>query len=508
MSSSGKRRFSRTALVLALAMLGAVLVATAAPAEEVASAKGMAYGVRDNIAKVETPKVKSVVPPLTASSERNSQVNVFDVAKAASVESDACIQSGAPAKLQAEMDMAEFLAKGTEGEPPTTETGTVTTPPNFPDEGNCFVPAADKPAGEDNPECADFDPATHKTCITTKPLWNGRGYAKALDLAGSIEEVQAEAVARCDENGNLELGTGAAYTLAGELQGDPRQPNQNLNPLALGLAESATVIFWETNWDPATGSTTDGSDTVFVNGMHIITPTEDIIISHAEATATCIEPVVAGGAPPGGYPRDISLTASKKTVTYGNTFSLTGSVTPATAFATPNTCVAGVTVTIRKDPVGAPQEFFDVGTVKTDRRGNFGFNVTADANAQWLAFIEKDNPTECAQSASQSRSVLVRPFVGLKVSDPTPRRGSKVKFSTRVAPCDGHRGKRIKLRREYKGRSVKIATARLDNDCKAVFVLKATWKTAVFDAAFTKQDDDHQNGTSRPKVVKTHRGRG
>ena len=501
MSGSGKRRFSRTALVMALAMLGAVLVATAAPAEEVAKARGMAYGVRDNIAKVETPKVKSVVPPLTASSDRNAQVDVLGVAQVARVESDACIQSGTPAKLQEQMDTAEFLAKGGEGDPPVPQTGTVSTPPNFPDDGNCFVPTEDKPEGDDNPPCADFDPETHKTCITTKPLWNGRGYAKALDTLGIIEEVQAEAVARCDANGAIEFATGAAYTLAGDFQGDPRQPNQNLNPLGLGLAESATVIFWETNWDAATGTTTDGSDTVYVNGMHIITPTEDIIISHAEASAECI----STAPPPGGFPRDISLTASKNTVTYGNTFSLTGSVTPATAFATPNSCVAGVDVTIRKDPVGAPQEFVDVGTVKTDRRGNFGFNVTAEANAQWLAFIEKDNPKDCAQSSSQSRSVLIRPFVGLKVSDSTPRRGSKVKFSTRVAPCDGHRGKRIKLRREYKGRSVKIATARLDNDCKAVFVMKANWKTAVFDAAFTKQDDDHQNGTSRPKVVKTHR---
>jgi hypothetical protein len=494
------RKFTRTALVMALALLSAVLVASAAPAEEATTARGMAYGVRDNIAKVETPKVKSVVPPLTASSDENRQVDVFGVAQVASVESDACIQSGTPAKLQQQMDTAEFLAKGGAGEPPTVQTGTVKTPPNYPEDGNCFVPTDDKPEGDDNPPCADFDPATHQTCITNKPLWNGRGYAKALDLMGSIEEVQAEAVARCDANGVTEFATGAAYTLAGDLQGDASQPNQNLNPLALGLAESSTVIFWETNWDPATGTTTDGSDTVYVNGMHIITPTEDIIISHAEASSDCFQE----GPPPGGFPRDISLTASKKTVTYGNTFSLTGSVTPATAFATPNSCVEGVEVTIRKDPVGAPQEFKDVGTVKTDRRGNFGFNVSAESNAQWLAFIAKDNPTDCAQSSSQSRSVLVRPFVGLKVSDPTPKRGSLVRLTTRVAPCGNHSGMRIKLRREYEGRSVKIGTKRLDSNCRAVFTLRANWKVAVFDTAFPRQDDDHQNGTSRPKVIKTH----
>jgi hypothetical protein len=186
---------------MALALLTGVLAATAAPAEEATTAKGMAYGVRDNIAKVETPKVKSVVPPLTASSDRNRQVDVLGAAQVATVESDACIQSGTPAKLQQQMDTAEFLAKGGAGEPPMAQTGTVKTPPNFPEDGNCFVPTDDKPEGEDNPPCADFDPATHQTCITNKPLWNGRGYAEALDLAGSLEEIQAEAVARCDATG-------------------------------------------------------------------------------------------------------------------------------------------------------------------------------------------------------------------------------------------------------------------------------------------------------------------
>ncbi|MFN2595046.1 MAG: hypothetical protein ABR579_09190, partial [Actinomycetota bacterium] len=256
--------------------------------------------------------------------------------------------------------------------------------------------------------------------------------------------------------------------------------------------------------------TTDGSNTVFVNALHIVSPTENIIFGHSEASVDCPappspSPTPTGSAPAGGFPRDINLNASKSTVTYGNTFSLAGSVTPNSAFETPRFCVEGVNVTIRRDIVGPPQQFEDVGTVQTDSNGNFSFNFTADKNAQWLAFIDKDNPQNCAESSSNSQPVLIRPFVRLRVSDSTPVRGSNVTFHGGVEPCDNHAGTFLKLRREFNGRSVKVARKIMDGICNVNFTQHVDFKRAVYDAVWAKQDSDHQTGRSRPKVVTSHR---
>ncbi|MDQ3645686.1 MAG: hypothetical protein M3345_01980, partial [Actinomycetota bacterium] len=55
------------------------------------------------------------------------------------------------------------------------------------------------------------------------------------------------------------------------------------------------IVFWETNWDPATGATTDDSSTVYANALHVTAPGGiDLVVSHSEATATC-DRVQAGG---------------------------------------------------------------------------------------------------------------------------------------------------------------------------------------------------------------------
>ncbi|MEA2476916.1 MAG: hypothetical protein QOC87_1115, partial [Actinomycetota bacterium] len=261
------------------------------------------------------------------------------------------------------------------------------------------------------------------------------------------------------------------------------------------------------------------SNTVYVNALHIVSPTENVIFGHSEATVDCPQPpspsptpstasptpTVVPSTPEGGFPRNINLNASKSTVTYGNTFSLAGSVTPNSAFETPRYCVEGVNVTIRRDIVGPPQEFEDVGTVQTDQQGNFSFNYSADKNAQWLAFIDKDNPQNCAQSSSNSQAVLIRPFVRLRVSDKTPPFGSNVTFHGGVEPCDNHAGTFVKLRRQFAGRAVKVARKVIDGNCNVNFIQHVDFKRAVFDAVWAKQDSDHQTGRSRPKVVLSHK---
>lgn len=509
-------------MLAAAALIASLAVTTTATAQTAVQARAMAYGARENLAKIQTTQVEVAAPPAATQHQRASYVDAQPIAEVAHIEADACQEAGVAATLQGEMDRAEFLGRGGDPAEETAEPGRqiVTVDPTFPDE-NCVTATGEPvPPESELALCEEFDPSEEgagNRCLSTE-LWNARGYGFTVDaLAGIIHEVDAEAVARCRGVGQPpEFMTGARYDITGILNNNTEIPNQ---PLAIPVLGTSTVVtFWETNWDPTTNETIDGSDTVWVNGLHITTPTEDIILAHAEATADCPqpEPTVTTpegppspgptvSPPPGGFPRDITLNASKSILQFGKTLTLSGSVTPATEFQTPRNCVEGVTVTIRRDVVGPPQQFVDVGTVVTDAEGNFSFNFSADRNAQWLAFIDKDNPTDCALVASEPTSVLVRPQLKLKPKTRTPKRGTMLPFRAELLPCDNHPGTRVKLRREFQGRSVKIKFSRLNASCVASFRVKVNFKQAVFDATWPKQDDDHQSSTARPKIIRSRR---
>lgn len=183
---------------------------------------------------------------------------------------------------------------------------------------------------------------------------NGRGYAATEELAAlegdllTADLVAAEAVATCVA-GQTQFSTSSVVqnaTLAGsvlpleELQGvidlldpvtdalEPLLGDSSLdvlvdqpNDVILEVPElGIRLIGWETNWDGGTG-TTDGSDTVFVNALRLtiggalgeILGEQDLIVSHAEASADCDRDPLA----------DVSKTASSETVSPGDTFTYT-----------------------------------------------------------------------------------------------------------------------------------------------------------------------------------------
>lgn len=125
---------------------------------------------------------------------------------------------------------------------------------------------------------------------------NARGYAAVENLAAlpsgllTADAVEAEALARCT-SGGVAFSTASRVTdikVAGLTlpQVITPKPNQVLVDNALlGLK----VVLWETNWNPATGGTTDGSSTVFVNALHVTQSllNIDLVASHAEATGYC-----------------------------------------------------------------------------------------------------------------------------------------------------------------------------------------------------------------------------
>lgn len=274
------------------------------------------------------PQAEAVAPP-PMPQEQVKRVSKQDTAvdsllgEILTIQADACLDTGVSAKLQAKINAARILARGEEpagddndeNEGPNDEDperGEVRYPAGFPDTARCVTPAGSgvpidgptstaTPTEEPSPDptaspagpplCEEVvtdpeDPEFSPTCLATLPLWNSHGYAMASDVLGA--DVESEAVARCTEAGQLEVATAAEYGLTGLLASSTAEPNQEL--VIPVIADVSAVKFWETNWDPVTNTTTDGSDTVWVNGLHIITSTgRDIIVSHSEATADCGE---------------------------------------------------------------------------------------------------------------------------------------------------------------------------------------------------------------------------
>lgn len=128
--------------------------------------------------------------------------------------------------------------------------------------------------------------------------WNGRGYAITEDLealAGNLtaDVVESEAAAACVGG---EVALASAARILNLSIGGQDIPVINPDPNQVVFDQGGIkVVFWETNWDPETGGTTDGDATVFANALHVTAPGDvDLVVSHSEASTTCAEDQVGG----------------------------------------------------------------------------------------------------------------------------------------------------------------------------------------------------------------------
>jgi RTX calcium-binding nonapeptide repeat (4 copies) len=249
-----RSKILEASLATALTLAGTLAVIGPAAAGPATSARGRAYGAKLlNVA--ELPNAQAQVPPGTSDHDETNAV-AADLsppltAGVLHVEGDASTASDISATMQSTIDAA--------------------------------------------------------TSATLPASWNARGFAQTTGVTvGSLGPalptlsaniVNAEAVSAC-VGGNLVHGSAAqvaGLTLTNPpalpgLPGTPipippissTQPNQVLVD-ALGIK----LTFWETNWNPATLGTTNGSSTVFTNAVHLSTPLGDVVISHAESTAQC-----------------------------------------------------------------------------------------------------------------------------------------------------------------------------------------------------------------------------
>lgn len=176
-----------------------------------------------------------------------------------------------------------------------TPTVTANIPPGSSDhEEDALVHIPADPLATSFTAKVEADAARESTVAATlqSGRFNSRGYAITEDLEAlqdtlTADVIESESLTRCV--GDQERFGSAMRLVNLSLNGQPidipadPQPNTVLLD-ALGIR----IVMWETNWNPATNGTTDGSDTVFTNALHVTAPGDiDLVVSHSEATASC-----------------------------------------------------------------------------------------------------------------------------------------------------------------------------------------------------------------------------
>jgi len=196
--------------------------------------------------------------------------------------------------------------------------------------------------------------------------------------------------------------------------------------------------------------------------------------------------------PPKPAPGSTAITFDAKptTIVFASPTTLSGRLSANTA---------GVTVKLEEDttrPYGDSYKPSDK-TTTTANNGSYSFSVKPGVNTQYRA-VAQASPTV----TSAPKLVLVRMLVGLRVSDSTPRRGSRVRFSGTVFPAHDGRTASIQ-KRSATGRFVTVARATLrdagtarSSYAKSIRIFRGgVYRVKVVG------DSDHINGFSRLKTI-------
>ena len=199
--------------------------------------------------------------------------------------------------------------------------------------------------------------------------------------------------------------------------------------------------------------------------------------------------------------REVTLEAQKGILVWGKNVTLSGTV--ESDAQAPATCTDFVQVNILRDVVGGASEFETFATEQTDSSGAFSHSFSADVSANYVAEVEE--LAQCEAATSDAEPVLVKVKVALRLSDSNVRKGARVRFTVRTAPCPATARDRVVLFRAIQGEFGKIGSKRTNGSCTKSFRSKVT-KESVYQARWPKQAEEFLAGKSRPKIVRV-RGR-
>src|SRR3954451_12338120 len=187
-------------------------------------------------------------------------------------------------------------------------------------------------------------------------------------------------------------------------------------------------------------------------------------------------------------PGTLTIAADHANVKFGAGVTLSGKLSGSN--------VSGRSVRVEQDvyPLGA---FANAGSATTNATGDWSLAVKPTANTRYRASAGKtDSPTV---------DVMVRPAISLRLSDRTPKRGRRVRFSGKL--CPDHDSVAIELQRKTSSGWKKIASPVLADipggTCSNYSVAKRVRRSGSYPAHFNR-DADHAAGNSPRRRATVH----
>jgi hypothetical protein len=212
------------------------------------------------------------------------------------------------------------------------------------------------------------------------------------------------------------------------------------------------------------------------------------IITTASLVVLVLVAVAGQGDAAKPAPGALTIAADHANVKFGAGVTLSGKLTGSN--------VSGRAVRVQQD-VYPLSSFGNAGSATTNAAGDWSLAVKPTANTRYRASAGKtDSPTV---------DVLVRPAITLRLSDRTPKRGQRVRFSGKL--CPEHDSTAIELQRRTSSGWKKVGSPLLADipgaTCSKFSIRKRVRPSGTYRAHF-KADADHAAGNSPRRHARTH----
>jgi hypothetical protein len=211
------------------------------------------------------------------------------------------------------------------------------------------------------------------------------------------------------------------------------------------------------------------------------------IVATAALAACLTLPAGVLAAKPPKQPSKLTLAAAPLRVTFGKATTLAGKLTGGKS-------AAGQAVTVQADVFPIDGSYADVATTTTDANGDWHVTQTPTALTRYRAQVKTAPPT-----TSNTADVGVRLRVRVHVSDRTPSRGERVRFSGTAAPAHDGAPVRIQRRTATGGWRTVARTVLRDagTDVSRYGKRVRVRRSGTYRVRALSGDADHLAGTSR-----------
>jgi hypothetical protein len=190
-------------------------------------------------------------------------------------------------------------------------------------------------------------------------------------------------------------------------------------------------------------------------------------------------------------PKNITIAPNNTTVKFGNSVTLTGKLNGSNNANRP--------VTIEADPSPFEGNFSNVGNTTTNASGDWTFSNKPTQNTRYRA--------RSGNAESKVVEVSVRPAISLRLSDSTPKLGTRERFFGRL--CPDHEGVKVSLQRRIapnQWRTIRSVTLQdiPDSTCSSYSKRLRVRKDSRWRVHFNG-DANFVAGNSPSRLVNVHR---